>query len=214
MKLRVDRRLQGQKFDPKIIGMNTGVNQRESNRANYSTEIKLSQNSLERKFHRRTTCEAVGDIDTPAKSGPEQHPQDALASVFGHTVVVVDDTQQHQRMHHHLLDACGRCANAGADHIHCWGCSNTLHSKYKNATNNPPNPGELVVRPRPRPRRSYGRKMLMKGLLESSRRFLQNAATCNKGLEKDEDDEEIEERQRLKSGSDQARLVSSLPRSC
>ena len=34
----------------------------------------------------------------------EEHADDALSGVEGDTVVVVDDAEQHQRVHHHLLE--------------------------------------------------------------------------------------------------------------
>jgi hypothetical protein len=68
-------------------------------------------------LHQNFTCVAVGDIDAAPERGPEQHSQHALASVLGDPVVIVDNTQEHQGMHHHLLYARGPCQTR-ADHVH------------------------------------------------------------------------------------------------
>lgn len=47
---------------------------------------------------------AVGDVDGAFEGGAEQDADDALASVFGDSVVVVDDAEKHERVNHHLLD--------------------------------------------------------------------------------------------------------------
>lgn len=47
---------------------------------------------------------AVGDVDGAFEGGAEQDADDALASVFGDSVVVVDDAEKHERMNHHFLD--------------------------------------------------------------------------------------------------------------
>mmetsp|Transcript_20148 Transcript_20148/g.60801 ORF Transcript_20148/g.60801 Transcript_20148/m.60801 type:complete len:224 (-) Transcript_20148:91-762(-) len=46
---------------------------------------------------------AVRDVQLPFVHLAQKHPHHPLASVLGHTVVVVHHAQQHQRMHHHRL---------------------------------------------------------------------------------------------------------------
>lgn len=47
---------------------------------------------------------AVGDVNCALKRSSEKNSNDALPGVTRHPIVVVDDAQQHKRMHHHLLD--------------------------------------------------------------------------------------------------------------
>ena len=61
---------------------------------------------------------AVGDVDPAPERRPEQHAQHALAGVLCDAVVIVHNTEEHQRVHHHLLDPRGPCPDARADHVH------------------------------------------------------------------------------------------------
>lgn len=58
---------------------------------------------LLRRRRRSFTGVAVGDVNGALERGAEKDTDDALASVLGDTVVVVDYAQQHQRVNHHLL---------------------------------------------------------------------------------------------------------------
>lgn len=58
---------------------------------------------LLRRRRRSFTGVAVGDVNGALERGAEKDTDDALASVLGDTVVVVDYAQQHQRVNHHFL---------------------------------------------------------------------------------------------------------------
>ena len=64
------------------------------------------------------TCVAVGDIDGAFESGTEQNPNDAFASVFGDSVVVVDDAEQNQWVYYHFLYRFPRYL-LRLNHVHC-----------------------------------------------------------------------------------------------
>ena len=64
------------------------------------------------------TCVAVGDIDGAFESGAEQNPNDAFASVFGDSVVVVDDAEQNQWVYYHFLYRFPRYL-LRLYHVHC-----------------------------------------------------------------------------------------------
>lgn len=50
------------------------------------------------------TCIAVGDVDGALEGSSEENSDDALPGVTRHPIVVVDNAEQYQRVHHHLLD--------------------------------------------------------------------------------------------------------------
>jgi hypothetical protein len=51
----------------------------------------------------RFTRVGVGDVDGAAGGGAEEDADDALTGVAGDAVVVVDDAEQHQGVHHYTF---------------------------------------------------------------------------------------------------------------
>lgn len=47
---------------------------------------------------------AIGNIDGAFEGSAEENADDALAGVKCDAIIVVDDAEEHQRMHNHLLD--------------------------------------------------------------------------------------------------------------
>jgi hypothetical protein len=110
------------KFPPTSLTLKHKLPPTKGNKKPIGANVKATEASPNLFQHRSARAQhtgiAVGDVDSAPERRPEQHAQHALASVLGDAVVIVHNTEEHQRVYHHLLDPRGPCPDARADHVH------------------------------------------------------------------------------------------------